>query len=721
MKIQDFLNTDLCDYASYSTVRQISSYIDGLKNSSRKVVFTLLEQKIVNKLKVLQLSNKCAEYSDYLHGSLDGVVVSLGANYVGANNINLVEPSGNFGTRLAPEASAPRYIFGSASENLFKLFDYDDSAVLTYQTFEGARIEPKFYVPNLPMILVNGSTGLATGFRQDILPRDPENLKKYCQKYVEGTLTKKDEKLLQPFVKGFTGTFIQDKTNPLKYTVCGKIMRTDKTKLLVTEMPLGFDYKSAIKHFDKLEESKVIDSYEDLCDTEADTFTFEVKMRKADLDRMSEDELLEKLKLKSTYTEILTTLDENLKIKIFDSIPDLIKAYMEVKLHYNQLRKEHILNRLGAEIALNNSKYEFIKRIVEGTLIVQKRKKDDIVKDLEKIKEIIKKEDSYDYLLSMPIYSLTKERMDKLSNTIKELKAEQNAVKGKTPEMIFIEDLGKIQYTIEENMITENLKFDKDIVDSHPLVKKYFYERLKVEETLKNKRDSNMNKIRELKNENMHKRIEEHVNTDLIIMTVNMCFENPNEDILKTVLESVPESKKELYTNTSDYIMRVISTIKSNKAELEELKKETRNSLNKIKGELRSNGYKIAYLDHAYSTMKEKVRFYLENDINLDNNGMSGYEFLDDVIDAFTVFEVLKKRDIIKKKQEALKQAKAERLKSKNIAEKRALEDLSNSGIRTLIESALRAKSSAKKALENKKEKTKNILRSLGMPEVALS
>lgn len=444
MKIQEFLNTDLCDYGTYSTVRQIASYIDGLKNSSRKVVFTLLEQKITNKLKVLQLSNKCAEYADYLHGSLDGVVVSLGADYTGANNINLVEPSGNFGTRLAPEASAPRYIFGCASDNLFKLFDYDDSAVLTYQTFEGNRIEPKFYVPNLPLLLVNGSTGLATGFRQDILPRDPENLKKYCQKYVEGTLTKKDEKLLHPFIKGFTGTFIQDKINPLKYTVCGKIFRKDKTKLMVTEMPIGFDYISAIKHFDKLEENKVIDSYEDLCDTKADTFTFEVKMRKSDLDRMSEDELLDKLRLKTTFTEILTTLDENLKIRIFDSVPDLIKAYMEIKLHYNQLRKEHILDRLTADIDLNKSKYEFIKRIVDGTLVVQKRKKDDIIKDLDKIDIIIKKDDSYDYLLSMPIYSLTKERMDKLSDTIKDLKDQYNTVKVKTPEIIFTEDLAKI-------------------------------------------------------------------------------------------------------------------------------------------------------------------------------------------------------------------------------------------------------------------------------------
>lgn len=269
-------------------------------------------------------------------------------------------------------------------------------------------------------------------------------------------------------------------------------------------------------------------------------------------------------------------------------------------------------------------------------------------------------------------------------------------------------------------MITDNLHFDKDIVDSHPLVKHYFYKRLEVEEALKNKRDSNMQKIRDLKSENMHKRIEEHLNTDLIIMCVNMCFLNSDKSILKTVLESAPENKLDLYKKNKDFILRVIRTIKNNKEELEELKKETRNTLNSIKKKLRENNYKIAFLDHAYSTMKEKVRFYMENSINLDNNGMNGYEFLEDVIDAFTVFEVLKKRDAIQKKQEILKAEKAKRLEIKKNTESKILEDLSNSNIKSIINGALKAKARAKELVQKKKEQTKSILRGLGMPAVAL-
>jgi DNA topoisomerase-2 len=441
MILEEFLNTDLRDYASYSTVRQIASYVDGLKNGSRKVVFTLLEKRIKEKLKVLQLSNKCAEYADYLHGSLDGVVVSLGAHYTGTNNIPLVQAYGNFGSRLAPENAAPRYIFGCAHENLFKLFDSNDSPNLTYQIFEGARIEPKFYVPNLPMLLVNGSTGLATGYAQNILPRNPENLKKYCQKYIEGKLTKKDSKLLDPYVNGFKGTFVRDEINPLKWYIKGVIERTDKTHLKVSEMPLNFDYKSAVKHFDKLLDNKVIQDYDDLCDTKADTFTFVVKMTKADLDEMSEEQLLDKLKLVQTYTENLTTLNENLKIREFDKVEDIIDAYMKIKLEYNLKRKEYLLSKIQYDVDIDLSKITFIKKIIDGSLVIAKKKKEVIEKELEKIKEIKKKDESYDYLLSMPLYSLTKERMDKLAEEVKALKENLSAIKGKTPEMIFLEDL----------------------------------------------------------------------------------------------------------------------------------------------------------------------------------------------------------------------------------------------------------------------------------------
>ena len=173
MKIEDFLNTKLVNYASYDNLRKIASCVDGLKNAARKVLYTVHDKKIKEKIKVLQLANKCAEYSDYLHGDLSGVVVTLGQDFSGTNNLPLIEKSGSFGTRSVNESAAPRYIFANGSKDFFKIFKYEDDDILIKQEFEGFQIEPKFYLPVLPMILINGSEGVSSGFAQKILGRNP--------------------------------------------------------------------------------------------------------------------------------------------------------------------------------------------------------------------------------------------------------------------------------------------------------------------------------------------------------------------------------------------------------------------------------------------------------------------------------------------------------------------------------------------------------------------
>ena len=177
--IDNFFNTRLVNYASYDNLRKIASCIDGLKNASRKVMYTVLEKNIKDNVKVLQLANKSAEFADYLHGDLSGVCITLLANksaefadylhgdlsgvcitlgqdFSGTNNVPLLKKSGNFGTRSIHEASAPRYIFAKGSELFFKIYSKEDNDILDVQYFEGSKIEPRFYVPALPMLLING-------------------------------------------------------------------------------------------------------------------------------------------------------------------------------------------------------------------------------------------------------------------------------------------------------------------------------------------------------------------------------------------------------------------------------------------------------------------------------------------------------------------------------------------------------------------------------------
>lgn len=447
IKIDEFLNSDVCDYASYDNLRKIASCIDGLKNASRKVIFTVLEKNIKEKTKVLQLANKAAEYSEYLHGDLSGVVTGLGANYTGSNNLPLMTANGNFGSRLLPAASAPRYIFTYGTDALFKMFKKDDLKIIKNQDFEGQRIEPVFYLPTLPMLLINGSNGVSSGFKQTILSRKPENIIEYIKGKISGKnfQSKTLSKLFMPYYKGFNGTFEECSETPNKFLCKGKISRISANKVMILDVPIGYDYKSYIKVLDKLCDAKTIIGYRDLCDTKKDIFRFEIKLTIADLKKFTDDELLEKFKLVTSITEILTCIDENNKIKIFNSAREIVDHFIDVKMKFLQVRKDYLLKTISDDVKINNSKYLFIKSIINGQLIINNRKKDLVIQDLEKIPDIVKKNNSYDYLLSMQVFYFTKEKLQALSDEIKALKTKQKVIAESTLEKMYIDDISEVE------------------------------------------------------------------------------------------------------------------------------------------------------------------------------------------------------------------------------------------------------------------------------------
>jgi len=429
-----FFNTEYVNYASYDNIRKIASLVDGQKNAARKILWYILQKNIKNDVKVSQLDSKVAESEEYLHGSMAGVIVNLAQDYTGTNNINLLSPEGNFGTRLIPEASAPRYIYSYGTNSFFDMFNKDDDKILEHQIFEGHQIEPKFMLPKLPVILINGSEGISSGFAQKILPRNPEEIKKYLLYYLSKNQRKPFKN--KPWYKGFKGE-IKQGDNSNQWEIIGSFTRTGN-KVHITELPIGYSLKSYLKVLDKLEDDKKIISYKDRSN---DDFNFEIQFNRKYLDSLSDEKLIEVLKLKKKVTENYTVMSEENKILQLDSVDDIIQRYIKVKLYYLQKRKDYLIVKISNDIKYMISKYLFIKNIVDETLLITKRPTEDIINDLNKIEKIQKKDNSYDYLLNMPIKQLTQEQMDKLLKQIKEQKNELDKIKQISINEMWIEEL----------------------------------------------------------------------------------------------------------------------------------------------------------------------------------------------------------------------------------------------------------------------------------------
>lgn len=442
VKIEDFLNTRLSNYASYDNLRKIGSYIDGLKNASRKVLYTIHEKNIKDTEKVSRLASKCSEFSDYLHGDgLWRVIVTLGQDFAGTNNIPLIQKFGAFGCRSNNEPGAPRYIHASGSKMFFNLFNYKDDEILINQTFEGTKIEPRFYVPTIPIILVNGSEGVSSGFAQKILARNPKSIIKYIQNFLNKKATKKD--WLNPFYNDFNGEIIRDPNfpdDPKKWLVNGKVEKVKSNVYRIKEIPFTYDLNSYLKVLDSLEESKTILSYSDMSDGDC-KLEFEVKVPKD----FKHEDVLKILKLQKPITENYTCIDENNKIRVFEDAEEIIKSFIDIKLKFIQKRKEFLEKSFQDELDILNSKILFITMVIDKKLKINNVPKEQVIEALSKVKKIVKVQDSYDYLLKMPIYSLTKEKVEDLKNQALSKSSELETLKKMSSEQIWLKDLEEIK------------------------------------------------------------------------------------------------------------------------------------------------------------------------------------------------------------------------------------------------------------------------------------
>ena len=435
-KTTEFFNNDYVNFASYDNIRKIPSLIDGQKNASRKILWFALQKPLKTEIKVSQLDSKVAEETEYLHGSMANVIVNLGQNHIGTNNINLMMPEGNFGTRLIPEASAPRYIYSYGSPEFFSNFSKTDNEILEHQTFEDHDIEPKFMLPKLPMLLINGADGITPGYASKILPRNPKEIEKYLRYYLTHPDAPKKPFKNKPFYRGFKG-LIKQGDELSKWVIEGTFKKISSTKIQITELPIGYNLKSYLKVLQLLKEQKKITDY---TDNSSDYFEFVISFNRNVLQALSDNQITDILKLRKKVKEHYTVMNERNIVQVYDNPGEIFTQFMDVKFRYLQKRKDHQIKQISQDIRVMISKYVFIKSIVDDTLQITKRPIEDIISDLEKIDKIISV-DGYDYLLNMNIRSLTEERMKKLMTDIKTRKQELDFVKTATVQEMWLKDL----------------------------------------------------------------------------------------------------------------------------------------------------------------------------------------------------------------------------------------------------------------------------------------
>ena len=438
LKLEDFFKEEYIDFSVYDNVRKLASYIDGQKNASRKIVHTVLQQNIDKFVKVSNLGPKVQDYAQYLHGSLEGTIVNMTADYVGSgNNVPLLEGDGNFGSAFINEAAATRYIFARMNPILKQLFVKDDFVNLEHQDFEGAKIEPRYYVPTLPMLAINGSDGVSIGYAQKILPRDPAQIVKWVQQRAEGA---KITARLTPYWKGMKCTVVKGE-NEGQWEVHGSFTRKTKHRITIDALPVGYTLKQYQAVLDKLVEDKVIKDYEDFSDN--DEFEFEIQVDRAFGER-TDEWIMTKLKLIKKFTENYTCIDENNKIVIFNNIKELLEAWYVKRIEYNDKRKQHLLASMQEEMDYTNARAKFIQGVVEEAIELRNTKEADVIAQGEAYDAILK--DRVKGFLGLPMRSLTTEEIAKLRTKAKELKQEIADYSKKTFETILLEDINAINF-----------------------------------------------------------------------------------------------------------------------------------------------------------------------------------------------------------------------------------------------------------------------------------
>ncbi len=444
--IDNFLDVDQRQFAeSVVEDRAIPSCIDGFKPVQRKIIYIankIWKSGSEKPMKVFQLSGHVSSLAMYAHGdaSLNKAISLMGTTY--KNSLPLLEGIGQYGSLRVPEMGAPRYIGTKLSSN-FRLL-YKDFELLESKMEEGIPVEPEFFLPIVPTILLNGSSGIAVGYSTNILNRNPIDVVDACIDFLKG----KKVKELKPWFADFGGTFTRDAENKNKWNISGKYNVVNTTTIKVTDLPPSITFEKYEEYLDSLCDKKTIVDYDN---NSSSSINYTLKLTRADLKDMTDSGKLEQmLKVNGSETENIVTLDENGKLRVFECAEDIVPYFCKYRLTWYEKRKKYLVAKLENELMGITNKARFIKAIIDKKLKVNNVPKADVVKWLSDNK-FDKMNGSFDYLTNMAIYNLTKEKFEELLKQRDMKKKELDEMKKRVPLDMYMDDLKALKKSLQKN------------------------------------------------------------------------------------------------------------------------------------------------------------------------------------------------------------------------------------------------------------------------------
>ena len=497
----EFVNKELILFSHADNERSIPHFMDGFKPSQRKVLFACFKRNLKQEIKVAQLAGYVSEHSAYHHGeaSLTQTIIGMAQNFVGSNNINLLSPCGQFGTRLmgGKDAASPRYVF-TKLENIARcLFHPDDDPLLAYLDDDGQSIEPDFYVPVIPMVLVNGSDGIGTGWSSSVPSYNPRDIIASLRNLIKN----QPAEPLIPWYKGFTGKIELKPGSVNQFSVQGICEPRNDATVIISELPVGkwtTDFKQMLEAWvigavpaagasdgpGNKEAPFIKDFKENHTDTTV-KFTVTMSMDKFAEIYHSPGGLHKKFKLDGSLSVTnMTLFDHNAMIRKFESPEDILQSFLDVRLSFYEKRKEYLTTKLSEEWEKLDNKVRFILAVVDGKLKVSNRRKQDLLRELSKqgfkmfadkkkktaagnddneegngdeddddeygSSDSVSLERGYEYLLGMKIWSLTMERVAALKAQAENKRAELEELQAKTTHDIYMEDLEALEVALDE-------------------------------------------------------------------------------------------------------------------------------------------------------------------------------------------------------------------------------------------------------------------------------